>query len=145
MKAFKEEISKELEDQKIQNDAHISYYMDPSQITALPLNKLRPPAYVGNGAYPYHAYPNFHAGYPFAHQHGYPGYYGAYPGYGNEGQPYRYAYSKSPTRLRGDPLLDQSYQKILDQSEYVKKNGYQTKNTAKPYVPKKKGKVLKEE
>ena len=75
---------------------------------------MRPPAYVGNGAYPYPAYHHLHAGYPYAYPNGYPGYYGAHPGYGYEGHPYRYAYSKSPARFRGDPLLELSYQKIAD-------------------------------
>ena len=70
---------------------------------------MRPPSYVGNGAYPYPAYPHLHAGYPYAHPAGYPGYYGGYPGYGYEGYPYRYSYSKSPARYRGDPLLEQSF------------------------------------
>jgi hypothetical protein len=69
----------------------------------LPLNKLRPPAYVGNGVYPYPAgYYNW-AGYPYVHPSAY------YGGYYNYGHPYRYSYSKSPSRYRGDPLLDYSY------------------------------------
>ena len=74
MSAFKEEVLKELEDQRAQNQAHIAHYLE----------------------HPYHRY-NYPT-HPYAYGHyGRPGY--GYPGY----HPYDgYRYSKSPPKTSAE-------------------------------------------
>ena len=71
MTQFREEVMRELEDQRLQNQSHIAHYMQPHHY-----NKgFHPGAYWGGkGAYGYPGYG------PNANHHGYGGYYG-HPGY----------------------------------------------------------------
>ena len=60
MAVFREEVARELEDQRQQNEHHIAYYMDPNVRVVNPLNKYRAnawqhPGYYGN-PYPYRNY-----------------------------------------------------------------------------------------
>jgi DUF438 domain-containing protein len=52
MAVFREEVARELEDQRQQNEHHIAYYMDPNVRAVSPLNKYRAnawtPAYPAN-------------------------------------------------------------------------------------------------
>ena len=45
MSVFREEIARELEDQRKANEHHIAYYMDPNMRVVQPLNKYRQNAY----------------------------------------------------------------------------------------------------
>ena len=58
MQVFREEVARELEDQRQQNEQHIAYYMDPNVRVVSPLNKYRAPM-----NYPYYAGPYGHPGY----------------------------------------------------------------------------------
>lgn len=60
MAVFREEVARELEDQRQQNEQHIAYYMDPNVRVINPLNKYR-----ATGGAPF--YPNY-APYPHTQQ-----------------------------------------------------------------------------
>ena len=72
MSQFREEVMRELEDQRLQNQSHIAHYMQPQHYAKGHV----PPYYGARGGYPYGAHPNGYYG------HGYPGYGYGHPGYG---------------------------------------------------------------
>lgn len=122
MAVFREEVARELEDQRQQNEQHIAYYMDPNVRVISPLNKYRAPV-----------------NYPYQYQGYAPGYYTA-----NQSRMYKMNQSISPVRLKNDFGLDNSrYQEQLEltdrkNSEMAKldKKGYVTEaSSAKPYKP----------
>lgn len=53
MAVFREEVARELEDQRQANEHHIAYYMDPNARMVNPLNKYRQSMH--NPSYPYAA------------------------------------------------------------------------------------------
>ena len=131
MALFREEVARELEDQRQQNEQHIAYYMDPNVKMIAPLNKYRVPP--------------MHHPYNYGYNHGY------YPAY--TPRLHRPNHSISPVRLRNDFGLENSK---YDQIEYVErkpapeKKGYVTEAqipspAAQPYKPFQKKREKKDE
>ena len=83
MSVFREEVARELEDQRQSNEHHIAYYMDPNVRVVNPLNKYRQSVH-----HPY----NYGAGYGYA----------GYPNNWNSG----FRRSLSPVRFRNEFGLD---------------------------------------
>ena len=120
MSVFREEVARELEDQRQQNEHHIAYYMDPHVRAVAPPNKYRQyggwPGYAGAGYHPYHYGPNY--------RHN------------------KLASSFSPVRYKSDLSINNS---IGYQDDVVRElndpKGYRTESTTlnvQPYRPKKK-------
>ena len=82
MAVFREEVARELEDQRQQNEHHIAYYMDPNVRVVNPLNKYR------------------------ANHWNHHGYYGGNYGYPHRN--YKLNASLSPVRFRNDFGIDTS-------------------------------------
>ena len=76
MSQFREEVMRELEDQRLQNQSHIAHYMQPNNYA-----KGHPGPYYNRG---YGHGPAYAAGH---HPNGFygAGYHGGYPGYGGYG------------------------------------------------------------